>query len=324
MEARQIAVIEGVWSARWLRDTVRVGDIVHIHWPSFLYFDASSRIRTAAGLVKLYAYLRLAKALGAKVVWTAHNLYPHDGFDRDIHRIGRRIMTSQTDQVCVHGSTAAGLVERELRVPATRIRVAHHGHWLDDYPNQATRAQSRERLDLPAADFVYLFIGSCWPYKGLESLIEAFACLPPPGRLLIAGKFVSPRYLESIRELVRGSPAVELIPTSIPDDQLQIYLNAADCVVLPYRAILTSGTAMLAMSFGRPVVAPNLGGIRDHIDDRSGLLYDPDDPKGLGRALLRIQSLRFDSDAIIDNARRFSWSSLVNALLDTPREPLST
>ena len=321
VEARQVTVVEGVWSGRWLRRNVRSGDIIHIHWPSFLYFDASSKIRTAVRLAKLYAYLWFARMLGAKLVWTAHNLYPHDGFDRKFHRIGRRIITSLANYVCVHGPSSAQLVERELKVAAARIRIAHHGHWLGHYPNQITRGESRARLNLPAGEFVYLFIGACRPYKGLESLIEAFAAMPRPARLLIAGKFTSPHYLDEIQALVRKTPAVELVPESIPDDELQLYLNAADCVVLPYRAILTSGTAMLAMSFGRPVVAPDLGGITDHLDFRCGLLYDADDPQGLTNALLRIRSLSFESAAIIENARRFGWSQLVGALLEVPGGP---
>jgi glycosyltransferase involved in cell wall biosynthesis len=277
-------------------------------------------MRTAVRLAKLYAYLWFAKALGAKLVWTAHNLYPHEGFDREFHRIGRRIITSLASYVCVHGPSSAEIVERELKVAASRIRIGHHGHWLGHYPNQTTRAQSRVRLNLPAEEFVYLFIGACRPYKGLESLIEAFAVAPRPARLLIAGKFTSPHYLNDIWRLVRETPSVELVPTHIPDDELQLYLNAADCVVLPYRAILTSGTAMLAMSFGRPVVAPDLGGIADNLDFRCGLLYDADEPQGLASALRQIRALSFDSETIIENARRFGWSQLASALLNAPGE----
>ena len=225
-------------------------------------------------------------------------------------------MVSFADYVCVHGASAAALVIRELKVAESRVRIAHHPHWIDCYPNTLTRAQSRTKLGLPANEFLYLFIGRCRPYKGLETLIEAFKRVSQPARLLIAGSFSPPQYLEGIASLAKRTPNVDLVPRSIPDEDMQLYLNAADCVVLPYRDVLTSGTALLALSFGRPVVAPDLGSIRDHVDAQSGELYAADQPLGLQGALQSVRSLTFDSSAIREHARKFTWSSLAGILLD--------
>ena len=322
VQARGIAVLQGEWSRSWLARNVRPGDVIHIHWLSFLYVHARSSARTTARLAKLYTLLRFAKARGARIVWTAHNLYPHDGGRaRANHRIGRKIITSLADYVCVHGESAAAIVTRELHVPESRLRIAHHGHWLGHYPNEMTRAESRTRLDVGNEPFVYLFVGRCRPYKGLEDLIDAFIAAPRPAKLIIAGKFSSQEYLEEIRSRIGGQSDIELVARSIADDELQLYLNAADCVVLPYRAVLTSGTAMLALSFGRPVVAPDLGALRDHVNSRCGVLYSPDEATGLAAALREVRARRFNSGVILQHARRFSWEQLAAPLLDILHEP---
>jgi beta-1,4-mannosyltransferase len=317
VQRRGVEVIEGVWLAGWLVRNLRPTDIIHIHWPSFLYSVPSSPVRTTVRLARMISLLGFAKLRGAKVIWTAHNLYPHDGAGAWwADRQGRKIIVAFADLVFVHGQSAGAIVARELGVHDSQLRVGHHGHWVDVYPNTIGRAASRERLCLDLDEYLYVYIGRCRPYKGIEPLIAAFAEVPVSGRLMIAGSFSSTQYLDTIRQLVARTPRVDLVPQHIPDDELQIYLNAADCVVLPYRAVLTSGTAMLALSFGRPVIAPNLGAIRDHVGPDSGILYAADEPRALTQALTAIRSLRYDEVAIKTQVLGLTWNRLADMLLD--------
>jgi glycosyltransferase involved in cell wall biosynthesis len=317
VESRGVPVIAGVWSFPWLIRNLRRGDVLHVHWLSLLYVTKQSRLRTGVRVAKLWAMFAYAKLRGVRFVWTAHNLYPHDGGSQRLeHRIARKIATSLADYVCVHGAAAGELVSQELNVAPSRLLIGHHAHWIDLYPNELTRAESRARLRLSEEEFSYLFVGRCRPYKGLEALIEAFAQAPRPSRLIIAGAFASTEYLEHITGLVRDNHRISFRPGSIPDTDLQLYLNAADCVVLPYRDVLTSGSVMLALSFGRPVIAPGLGAIRDHVDAKCGVLYRADEPQGLARAMWDIRSRTYEAERIIAHARRFTWAQLANLLLE--------
>ena len=99
----------------------------------------------------------------------------------------------------------------------------------------------------------------------------------PGARLLIAGR---PRGGASTTRLAAAAAAdrrIRLPLRFVPDDELQVWLRAADVVVLPFRDILTSGSAILALSFGRPVVAPALGCLPETVPT-AGVLYDPDAP----------------------------------------------
>ncbi len=98
------------------------------------------------------------------------------------------------------------------------------------------------------------------PYKGLEELLPAFRALPEADvRLLLAGQPGSHAYLAALTDLAGGDPRIHLVPQYVPAEEVQVYLNAADFCVLPYRQITTSGAALLMFSFGLPVIAPGIG-----------------------------------------------------------------
>jgi len=86
--------------------------------------------------------------------------------------------------------------------------------------------------------------------------------------------------------------------------------------VLPYVEILSSGAAILAMSFGKPVVAPDRGSLRDHVPPVAGDLYDPSDPRGLDRALEATFERTYRTERILAHARTLRWESLAEAFAD--------
>jgi glycosyltransferase involved in cell wall biosynthesis len=83
---------------------------------------------------------------------------------------------------------------------------------------------------------------------------------------------------------------------------------------LPYRRILTSGGALLALSLRRPVIAPGFASLREVLEDgRDSLLYPPEGgPAALAAALRRFASLdattleRLQAGAYA-TARRYDW-----------------
>jgi beta-1,4-mannosyltransferase len=89
------------------------------------------------------------------------------------------------------------------------------------------------------------------------------------------------------RALARPGVRIELTDAVVPDDELQLYFNACDVVALPFRQVLNSGSLLLAMSFGCPVVAPRLGSIPEVACPEGWHGYDPADPGGLAGALAR-------------------------------------
>jgi glycosyltransferase involved in cell wall biosynthesis len=87
--------------------------------------------------------------------------------------------------------------------------------------------------------------------------------------------------VEILPRLVARNKNIFLELKFIEDDEIEIYMKAADVMVLPYRDIMNSGSAILGMSFGKVVIAPRLGCIPEIITGEGGILYDPKDKNGL-------------------------------------------
>jgi glycosyltransferase involved in cell wall biosynthesis len=182
------------------------------------------------------------------------------------------------------------------------VAVTRHGHYIDCYPNRISRAEARDRLALPPDSRVVLSLGRLQPYKGIENLVEAFRSVAgAKDVLLIAGLPSDAEYEARLRAVCDQAAGegrqVRYDPRLVPDDELQIYFNACDLVALPFRQILNSGSLLMAMSFGCPIVAPRHGSIPEIACGAAWFGYDLDDPSGLTGALRAALSVP-NSDAV--------------------------
>ena len=75
------------------------------------------------------------------------------------------------------------------------------------------------------------------------------------------------------------------IRTRIPVEDIQYFFRAADYAVCAYRSSLNSGAAMLALSFGVPLVAPETVAFSELLMRGVGIGYAPDDRPALAAAL---------------------------------------
>jgi glycosyltransferase involved in cell wall biosynthesis len=303
-------------------------DVVHAHWIEGYDRGAETGSRALARLSAIgpvrdgRRWARLAglldalarfQAAGGLVIYTAHNLDPHEATGWPERRALRSIIRS-ADLIHTHDhSTAGELGERFGRREG--IAVIPHGHYISAYPNTTNRDEARARLGIDADAFVYACLGLMRPYKGLEELIPAFRALDADhARLLIVGKAHDTRYAARLAELAGGDTRIGLEPRFVPGDELQLYFNAADVAVLPYRQITTSGAAMMAFSFGAPVLAPAIGAFPDLIGSGRGILYPPGD---LATALRDAQARDWAParGPILEWVRQFDWADIGRALI---------
>jgi glycosyltransferase involved in cell wall biosynthesis len=184
-----------------------------------------------------------------------------------------------------------------------------HGNWIDRYKPTESRPTARQNLELPNDVFIYLFFGYCKPYKNLEGLVEAFRKIAKADdMLLIAGHFSDQAYQAKILDLVAGDRRIRIDHGYISDDCVSNYLVACDALCIPYRQVLTSGSAMLALSYGRPVLSINSGFLRDTIRRECGELIEPGDPEALEEGMLAMRSRSWVEDEILQAARQFTFS----------------
>lgn len=288
-----------------------VANVLHLHWLELLY-SAPTTGRTIRRLAAVLAGLAGVKARGGKIVYTVHNLHPHERDALALNRVANVALSALVDALHVHDEEAKLGAARVYGRP-DRIYVVPHGSYVGAYPNDCTRQEARARLGLAEGAFVYLCLGQVRRYKGIEDLIVAFKQLSTIGRseaaacncqLILAGNIHDPVYAKSLSELTLGQEGIHTWFHYVDDTELQYYMNACDVCVLPYRDITTSGAAILAFSFGKPVVAPALGGFPALVADRRGIVYDPKTTDGLLHALQEVRS----GDMEVAGQKALAWA----------------
>ncbi|KAB2927593.1 MAG: glycosyltransferase [Dechloromonas sp.] len=311
-----VEVIEGVFSGGWLYQNLRRGDWLHMHWPSFAYNKPGSKVRQCLWFARFVTLLLMARAKGAQLAWTAHNLLPHDRCQIPAFDIlGRHLVILLSRLILVHGPGPAEALQARFPGVRNKLVLIPHGHWIGYYKSDLSKDEARRFLAVPQDKPLFLFIGLCKPYKNLHELVATFLRSDLDATLVVAGKFSDVGYRNQIVELAGGDPRIHIREGFIPDDQMQHHLKACDYVVVPYREILTSGTAMLALSFGRPLISVDFGFLRDVISAESGILFPHDDPDGLARALAEAVSRSFDEEQIIRHARQFSFAQAASSFV---------
>jgi glycosyltransferase involved in cell wall biosynthesis len=304
-----VEFLEGLFDANWLRGRRGEIDILHFHWLHGLYI---ARSRTPFRVVDFVSRLRLARRLGYRVVWTAHNILPHRSFPRPLHVAVRRLMMRQADAVIVH--CQAGQRELLDRFPRRGpVHVIPIGHYKGVYPVTMTRGAARAALGLDASAFVYLALGNIAAYKGLERFVAAFQSVAGHDDIaLVAGRNRDAALVKQLERAAAADPRLRLRASFVPDEAMQFYLLAADVMVAPFERVLTSSSVIVGLSYGLPVIAPDLGCLPELVTGDSGLIYRAGDDRALRQALIDIK--RRDIQAMGATARRsadgLSWDEI--------------
>lgn len=327
LERHGCSVVRGEFYGRWLLENLGGVDYCHFHWPSFLYHDKHGpplvRLVRFARFVALMLLIRLR---GVRIAWTAHNLYPHDGGKQQLlHRVARHLMVWLSDVIFVHGPTPLEIFAAEFPRARGKLWPIRHGHYIGYYPDATDRREARQKLGLPDEAFICLFLGICKEYKNLETLIEALSQTQPDTLLVISGEFQSAEYYQKIRQMAEPMAGrVVFHPEFVPDEELQYHFAACDVVVLPYKEVLTSGTVLLAMSFGKPIIACGQGSILDVLSPEVGIAFSPNTPEALASAIARARVMQFRSETIREHARHFDWERSAEAAAEVLRSRCQT
>jgi beta-1,4-mannosyltransferase len=309
LAARGVAVTAGAeLSPRWLLRHVRDVKVLHLHWPEFYYRSGGQP--TARSVTAFVAALLLARLLRYRVVWTVHNALPHE----------RHVVDRPLRWLLVHSARLVVQAEAaRVALPQTRqlAAVVPHGHYIGCYPDDLSAADARRTLGLAASDRVFVCFGQLRAYKDVGALLDAFARLPGPSlHLVIAGRPATEADAEIIRTAVRRDGRVQTHLAFVSDPDVQRFLKAADFVVLPYRDVLTSGAALLALSFARPLVVSRRGCLVELEHEGCAIGYDPDAPDGLRAALAAaaaIPDLGPWQQRAATAARRRAWEPIAEA-----------
>ncbi len=289
--------------------------VFHILWHNyFLHFD-----RTI-----LLLYYRL---FGKRLVFTAHNVNTEarDARDTAFNRFTLRLQYRLVDHVFVHTQKMKEEVLAQFGISDRKVSVIPFGINETNPQTSLTHAEARKSFGFGAEDQVVLFFGNIAEYKGLHLLVEAFSQLAPRAprlRLLVAGRLkCSPVYAQNLQTAIAQSPNMDRITLKtefIADEEVERYFKAADALVLPYTYIFQSGVLSLGYNFGLPVIAADVGSLREEIvEGETGFVCRAEDSSDLAAKLAQyfesqlFRDLSTRRQRIREYAReRYSWKTV--------------
>ncbi len=229
--------------------------IIHLHWLSPLLFVlswTSSPFKAKLRGVLLALDCLWLRIRGKKIVWTVHNKFSHENFDRNVELFVRRLLVKSVSDIIVHSQSAADILAEAYGMPTLKdkAKVIFHGNYEGIYPRPASaRNTLLKTKNIPPEHTVILSFGMLRPYKDAASL----------------------------QTVCNKTDNVHLSLGFLTDEALADWLGAADMVAVPFSDTLTSGSVLLAMTEGKALLLPELSKVFDCVPDEGALFYTDED-----------------------------------------------
>jgi beta-1,4-mannosyltransferase len=255
---------------------------VHMHW----YEGLTPKRKPIEGLLawSFLPFFWLA-GLRGRLVWTVHNVVPHDGFAPFVGIPFLRLLARSCSRILVHFDHTREQVELQYSVSGKTFvsPVASFGH---AHGPPVDRAFARARISDLLADDQKLFvqIGSLRRYKQPVITVLAFRdAAPPSAMLLVAGPCPDQSIEAEVIHAAGDDPRITLRFGRLSDAELVEALCAADWSICPYSKIENPGAVNLSVAYDCPVIAPDFPAVRALTAGNPAILYPAD---GAPRPLL--------------------------------------
>ena len=305
---------------RWIASYEKP-DIIHAHSPALNAIAAS----------------RAGKKLGIPTVYEVRAFWEDAavGNGTDTEGSLRYRATRKLDEIAFRRADAIVTICEGLRAdiaargtPAGKIAVVPNGVDATAFPYRRPAKEELRAKHGLQGKIVLGFLGSFYPYEGLDILLDAVALLRRERddiALLLAGG--GPAEDELKWQCFRlGIEDVVTFVGRVPHQKVGEYYDLVDLFVYPRRAMRLTETVtplkpLEAMARGGVVIASDVGGHRELVrHGETGLLFPADDAKALARALDAAITRRAQWPTMGHTARNFvererSWDRSAEAYL---------
>lgn len=316
-----------------LRSSERVIVVLHLHWLARVLRGVTDETEGLERVRSFVAALDAFRMAGGQIMWTVHNVLPHDTAYPALDRAIRKAVVARAELIHVLSAGTVDAAAASYEIPPSKVLHLPHPAYMGIYPDDVSVADARKHYGLGENEVVYGFVGNIRPYKGVDDLLAAFESVNSgPARtdgrrrrLLVAGlPSAHPEIAELLARMERNSDIV-VDARRLPADALSVPLRASDVVVLPHRESLNSGALLLALSFGRPVVAAASPGVTETVNEDAAITFEAGDRGSLAQALVVADRLMTPeaSEAALATARRFDPDEISRAFGKALRERLA-
>lgn len=232
----------------WPRAIFGSYDVFHVHWPEFLIrsrFYPWTLVQRLLFII-LLVRLRLQKI---PLVRTLHNVKPHEP--------GGRFETALLERADRMTSLFIRLNPTTVSPPGQAVTILH-GHYVDRFADLEKAKAVSGRV---------LYFGLIRPYKGVLPLISAFRELTSEGVTLRVVGSPTDELRVAVEAAVANDHRASCLLEFVDDQTLVHEITEAKLVVLPYLEMHNSGALLVALSLGRPVLAPDTTSNRALVDE---------------------------------------------------------
>ncbi len=250
-----------------------------------------------------------------KQIAILHNVIPHEKrfFDKPFNRF----FLNKTDGFVV----MSDIVLKDLlslKPNAKYIRIDHPIY--NHFGNKINQKEAQEKLNLSSDKKTILFFGFIRDYKGLDLLIEAMDLLDNSYQLIVAGEVYGS--FDKYNTIINNSNSKErihLFNKYISDDEVSIYFSAADVCVLPYKSATQSGITAIANHFTLPIIATDVGGLKETINhNKTGLIINQPKKEQISESIELYFTSNYKeefSKNILTENQNHSWDNFTDKLM---------
>ena len=230
--------------------------LVHLNW--FENLDDSSYAKMMTSFFRKSLVLSVIRMSNKKLVWTMHNRVSHEKNSGRLSQILTDKLVKHADAIIIHCEQSRDLLLAKYPSIGSKIHYLTHPDFIGSYgPIQEEKE--------PKAQLRLLFLGAIKPYKNIELLINVAGQFGSKLELTIAGNPNSTEYRKRLSNLAGKYPNIILRLEFIPDSEIPKLIGDCDLLVLPYdlNSSLNSGTVILAFSYQKSVICPEIGTLMD-------------------------------------------------------------
>jgi len=279
-----------------------------------------------------YWLIRLLQLAGCRVIYTAHNPFPHEPKAGDIRQYSR--IYQKVDYVIALTNYTRNEIMAHCGITSGKMSVLPHGDYEALFSRYGCNNGLAKRVRHKAGTRkIIAFLGHIRPYKGLEVFVDAFGLIKqrmPESFFLVAGSVLVGNKKDWEEKLANSCNSDNLWADIcfVPVEDIKAYLSVIDVLVQPYISASQSGNTVMAYAWGIPVISTNVGGLTEMTEDeKTGYVIAPGDPVAIADAVSKC----FEGDnyeKMSQNARRaateqFNWEKIAEQTVAVYRQVIS-
>ena len=289
-------------------------DVLHLQWLPFMEV-----VGWEIAIIKFIKWL----SPKTRLVFTVHNIYPHNMSSgrKKAYNAQFRKVSSLFDAFIVHTKISKEDVIREFGLSAEKVHVCYHGVFEPKGVTISSECRKDGKLHI-------LQFGGQSFYKGTDLLVDAVCGLDDERKKRIETHIVGGISQSFFDELKKKD--VDSVITwkayFLSDEELYQEINAADIIVLPYRAISQSGVLLLSIYFGKLIICSDLPSFKETMQGDEGdvldgcLFFKNEDVESLRELIVRYIDGKIDEEAVRKRVHHlkslYSWQSAAKATME--------